>query len=57
MHSEGILHLDIKPDNFMVKDDNTIKLADFGHSIQIKNLSKDSSCAKDSYTLDAEEGD
>jgi serine/threonine protein kinase len=33
MHKHGIMHLDIKPENFLVKADNTVKLGDFGHSV------------------------
>jgi serine/threonine protein kinase len=32
MHSKKILHLDIKPGNILVFDNNVYKFADFGHS-------------------------
>ena len=32
MHSKGMLHLDVKPANAMVKDDGTVVLIDFGLS-------------------------
>ena len=59
MHSEGIYHLDIKPENFMIKDDNTIKLADFGHSVDIKCINKNTIQANkgESYVIDVDEGD
>lgn len=34
MHSKGMLHLDVKPANAMVKDDGTVVLIDFGLSKQ-----------------------
>ena len=34
MHSNGFLHGDIKPDNFVVSGDWTVKLSDFGESHQ-----------------------
>ena len=30
VHDCGFIHLDIKPSNFFVKEDGTIKLGDFG---------------------------
>ena len=32
MHSQGVCHLDIKPSNIIVCDDDTVKLIDFGSS-------------------------
>lgn len=30
VHDSGFVHLDIKPSNFFVKSDGTVKLGDFG---------------------------
>lgn len=37
LHSNYIVHRDIKPDNFLLDSDNTIKLIDFGNAYQIKD--------------------
>ena len=31
VHDTGLLHMDVKPANYLVKADNTVKLADFGN--------------------------
>ena len=41
VHSRGLLHLDLKPQNIIVTDDETAKLIDFGMSQQISELSYD----------------
>lgn len=38
VHDCNIVHMDIKPDNFLVKADNTIKLGDFGLAVDLKDL-------------------
>ncbi len=37
MHSEGFVHCDVKPDNFLVSEDGTVKLIDFAISRPIKS--------------------
>jgi serine/threonine protein kinase len=36
VHDTGFAHLDIKPSNFFVKADGTVKLGDFGQAIEMK---------------------
>lgn len=36
LHHHGVLHLDIKPNNIMIKPDGTIKVIDMGISIHLK---------------------
>ncbi|KAL7674562.1 hypothetical protein ACOME3_000839 [Neoechinorhynchus agilis] len=38
IHSQGIMHLDIKPDNFIFGLDGTVKLIDFGLSLPTEQL-------------------
>lgn len=40
VHDSGFIHLDIKPSNFFVMSDGSIKLGDFGMAIELSNLSK-----------------
>ena len=35
LHSYGMAHLDIKPENFIINDDLTISFIDFGHAQRI----------------------
>lgn len=36
LHQHGVLHLDIKPNNIMIKPDGTIKVIDMGISVHLK---------------------
>ncbi|KAI6176758.1 Serine threonine protein kinase-related domain containing protein [Aphelenchoides bicaudatus] len=40
IHSKGILHRDVKPENLLVKEDYHIMLSDFGSSIRIDELNR-----------------
>lgn len=40
VHQNGIVHMDVKPDNFLVKADNTIRLCDFGLAVDVKEVEK-----------------
>jgi len=35
VHEKGFIHLDIKPSNFFVDRNNTVKLGDFGKAIHV----------------------
>ena len=35
VHEKGFIHLDIKPSNFFVAKDHTVKLGDFGKAIHL----------------------
>jgi len=37
IHSKGVIHLDLKPSNIFVDDDLTIKIGDFGISVNVKD--------------------
>ena len=39
-HGQGLIHQDIKPDNILLTDDSTVKIADFGISNAKLNLSE-----------------
>ena len=38
VHEAGFVHLDIKPSNFFVRDDEGLRLGDFGQAIEIKRI-------------------
>lgn len=44
----GLAHLDLKPDNIIIKDDYSTALIDFGHSHPIKRLVKNT-CGTSAY--------
>lgn len=59
VHDCGFVHMDVKPDNFLVKADNTIKLCDFGLTVDL-NQKKDDSDLKEHEKIkakDVSEGD
>ena len=42
MHQRGVVHCDIKPDNWLVRSDGRdVKLIDFGYAVNIHKLSDD----------------
>ncbi|XP_072041116.1 mitogen-activated protein kinase kinase kinase 20-like [Amphiura filiformis] len=47
LHKQGIIHKDVKSDNYLIADENVLKLADFGLS---KNAEKTTDNAKDTGT-------
>ena len=38
VHEKGFIHLDIKPANFLVMKDRTVKLGDFGRAIHVSAI-------------------
>lgn len=38
VHEKGFIHLDIKPSNFFVTKDRTVKLGDFGKAIHLDRV-------------------
>lgn len=38
VHDSGFVHLDIKPSNFFVKSDGSVKLGDFGLALSIASI-------------------
>ena len=40
VHDCGFVHLDIKPSNFFVKLDGTVKLGDFGLALSLEQIPK-----------------
>jgi mitosis inhibitor protein kinase SWE1 len=50
VHDCNIVHMDIKPDNFLVKADNTIKLGDFGLAVDLRDLEDGDSKVEDVNT-------
>jgi len=40
LHSKGIIHQDVKPDNMLIFSDGYIKLADFGFARNLYSLDK-----------------
>lgn len=38
VHDSGFVHLDVKPSNFFVCEDGTVKLGDFGMAQELDNL-------------------
>ena len=41
LHSNGIIHRDIKPDNILINENNEIKITDFNVSAMLENLNDD----------------
>lgn len=51
LHSQGIWHLDIKPNNIILEEDDCIKLIDLGASKQMENGSMANASTNVAYTL------
>lgn len=47
VHDQGVLHLDLKPGNILLFDDNTVKICDFGASKLLKPESDNTTRSKD----------
>lgn len=49
MHGRGMVHRDLKPQNILMQDENTAKLADFGFAIDTKTTKIELYCSTPAY--------
>jgi serine/threonine protein kinase len=51
IHSQGVIHKDIKPGNLLIAPDDTVRIADFGVAEQLSSFAADDHIVRSSGTL------